>query len=56
MKQELKEKLSKYNQEHVLAFWDELTVEEKQTLENQVEKMDLELISKLYEGTKAEEP
>lgn len=52
MEEELRKKLEKYNQKHVLNFWEELTCEEKELLENQVRKIDFELVNKLYEETK----
>lgn len=53
MRKELVEKLKKYNQEHILAFYDELSDIEKQELDSQIERIDFELITKLYEGTKS---
>lgn len=52
MEEELREKLEKYNQKHVLNFWEELTCEEKELLENQIRKIDFKLVNKLYEETK----
>ena len=45
----IKEKLNKYNQEHLLSFYDELNQEEKENLLNQIDNIDLELVNKIYE-------
>ena len=45
----IKEKLNKYNQEHLLSFYDELNQEEKENLLNQIYNIDLELVNKIYE-------
>lgn len=52
MKEQLVEKLKEYGQERVLAFYEELSQEEKVDLEKQIERIDLDLIHELYEGTK----
>lgn len=38
----LKKKLNEYNQEHLLSFWEELTDEDRNQLENDINKLDLE--------------
>ena len=48
----LKAKLSDADQEHVLAFWDELENEEKKMLANQIENMNFVQIVKLFEDSK----
>lgn len=45
-------KLQKYNQEHLIKFMDELTEEEKNSLIEEIESIDLDLIKKLYDDTK----
>ena len=47
-----KEILKKYNQEHLLAFYDKLTQEKKEKLINQILNINFEQINKLYENTK----
>ena len=47
---EIKEKLAKYEQAHVLRFYDSLSGKEKETLLNQIEKIDFDLMKKLYEN------
>lgn len=48
----VKDVLSKYNQEHLLKFFDSLTEFEKTTLLNQIEKIDFDLILNLYKKSK----
>ncbi len=48
----VKELLKKYNQEHLLTFFDDLNPENKELLLNQVLDIDFELMLKLYENTK----
>ena len=43
-----KEILKKYNQEHLLAFYDKLTQEKKEKLINQILNINFEQINKLY--------
>jgi len=38
----LKKKLNEYNQEHLLSFWEELTDEDRNQLENDINELDLE--------------
>lgn len=47
-----KEILKKYNQEHLLDFYDKLTQEKKEKLINQILNINFEQINKLYENTK----
>ena len=47
-----KEILKKYNQEHLLYFYDELSEEEKNTLINQILNIDFEKIINLYLNSK----
>jgi len=51
-KQSAEELLKKYNQEHILKFYEELSDKEKQELLNQIENMDFEQINDLYNLTK----
>lgn len=51
----IKEKLEKYGQEHLLDFYNELTDLEKENLLNQLDNIDFELLSDLYESTKQAE-
>ncbi len=46
----LKQKLEKYNQEHILNFYNELDENQKENLLNQIEKTDFDQLSKLYEN------
>lgn len=48
----VKELLKKYNQEHLLTFFDDLNPENKELLLNQILDIDFELMLKLYENTK----
>lgn len=50
----VKDLLKKYNQEHLLTFFDDLSTENKELLLNQILDIDFELMSKLYEDTKKE--
>lgn len=47
----LKNKLKKYNQEHLLNFYEKLEEEEKQKILNQIENIDFEQVNNLYEKT-----
>ncbi|MCS7305415.1 MAG: UDPGP type 1 family protein [Thermoguttaceae bacterium] len=47
--QNLVEWLARYGQEHVLAFWDRLGLAERIGLARQLEQIDLELLSRLWE-------
>ncbi len=46
--EKVKEKLAKYSQDHLLAFYDELSTNEQQALLNQISNIDMDLVSKLY--------
>lgn len=43
----LRERLTPFGQEHLLAFWDELTDEQRQTLAAQIEQIDFALMRQL---------
>ena len=45
-KQQLQARLAPFDQQHVLAFWEELTPSEQQSLAAQVSAIDLPLIQK----------
>ena len=47
----IKNIVSKYNQEHLLSFYDELSPLEKDHLLNQIENIDFENILALYENS-----
>ena len=47
----LNEKLKKYNQEHLLTYYNELTSNEQEKLLNQINSIDFEQMKKLYELT-----
>lgn len=49
-----KEIVEKYNQQHVLNFYDKLSEEKQNKLINQILNIDFEQINKLYENTKHE--
>ena len=49
---EIKAKLKKYGQEHLLLFYDKLNDEQKEELLNQIENIDFDLMKDLYENTK----
>ena len=51
-KQKAEELLKKYNQEHILNFFEELSEKEKQELLNQIENMNFEQINELYNLTR----
>ena len=46
-----KEKLKKYNQEHLLIWYDKLIEQKREELLNQILKIDFEQIEKLYKET-----
>ena len=48
----IKNKLKKYNQEHLLLKYDELSEEKKEELLNQIDNIDFDLMKKLYEEAK----
>jgi UDP-N-acetylglucosamine/UDP-N-acetylgalactosamine diphosphorylase len=45
---ELEQRLRRYGQEHVLAWWDRLTDKERRELVGQLEGLDLELLNRLF--------
>lgn len=49
-----KDILKKYNQEHLLFHYENLSKEKKEYLLNQILNIDFELVNKLYEETKQE--
>ncbi len=46
--QNVKEKLKKYDQEHLIYFYDQLSTEEKNILVNQIRFTDFDFLNKLY--------
>ena len=50
-----KKTLTKYKQEHLLAFYDELNNQEKELLIHQICQIDFEQILNLYEFSKKDE-
>ena len=50
----VKEKLEKYNQQHLIQFYSELTDVQKSNLLNQILKIDFEEILELYEKSKTD--
>ena len=50
--EEIKRKLKKYNQEHLLNFYDSLEESKKEKILDQIDKIDFELINSLYNKTK----
>jgi UDP-N-acetylglucosamine/UDP-N-acetylgalactosamine diphosphorylase len=46
--QKEKERIEKYGQEHLFRFWDELNNEEKHIFLSNLEKIDYDLVTKLY--------
>lgn len=48
--QELADRLKPYGQEHLLAFYDDLSPSEQDTLRRQIEAVDFELIDSLFKG------
>ena len=53
-KEEAESILKKYNQEHLLEFYDELSEEEKKSLLEQINNIDFKLVQELYDLTKKE--
>ncbi len=47
----IKKKLKKYNQEHLLLYYDKLSEEDKKKLLSQIEEIDFDLMKTLYENT-----
>ena len=52
--EEVKVKLKKYGQEHLLDYYDKLDEKHKQELLKQIENIDFELVTHLYQNTKKE--
>lgn len=50
--EEIRHKLKKYNQEHLLNFYDSLDERKQEQLLKQIEEIDFELINSLYSKTK----
>ena len=50
--EEIKKKLKKYNQEHLLMFYDKMDDEGKEALLNKIENIDFELMKNLYKNAK----
>ena len=50
--EEIRHKLKKYGQEHLLNFYDSLDNKKKEKLIEQIERIDFELINSLYDKTK----
>lgn len=44
----LRKKLSEYNQEHLLRFWEELTDEDRHQLENDIDELDLREVTDYF--------
>jgi UDP-N-acetylglucosamine/UDP-N-acetylgalactosamine diphosphorylase len=49
----LKEKLTRYGQEHLLAFWDQLNDEERKHLVQDIQELDLEEIQSFFKRATA---
>lgn len=54
-KAQLHERLSRWQQEHLLAFWDELSEQQRDQLAAQIESIDFEQLQALFHGTVAPE-
>ena len=54
--EEIRHKLKKYGQEHVLNFYDNLEENKQKILLEQIEGIDFELINSLYDKTKNSNP
>ncbi len=50
----LHDHLSNHGQEHLLAFWDELTEQQQASLTQQIESIDFEQLTKLHSGDHSE--
>lgn len=48
--EEIKEKLKKYGQEHLLMFYDKMGTEEQNELLNKIENIDFDLMKNLYKN------
>ena len=49
---EIRNKLKKHGQEHLLLFYDKMDDAKKEELLNQIENIDFDLMDELYESTK----
>lgn len=47
---EIKKKLEKYGQEHLLMFYDKMDTEEQKELLNKIDQIDFELMENLYKN------
>ena len=47
---ELRDRLAKYGQSHLLAFWDELSPGQRDLLAGQIASLDLDLLGRLFRG------
>jgi len=47
-KERLLQKLTPYGQEHILSFWDELTIEERDSLSRQIDKLDFAELDSIF--------
>ena len=54
MKQQLLQQLGNYGQEHLLAFWDQLTPEAREGLARQIEEIDFELIDRVFRSAEGD--
>lgn len=52
----LKKNLKQVGQEHVLNFWEELQIEEKEQLKEQIEVIDFLKLNELYQESEQEKP
>ena len=50
----LKQRLANANQEHLLAYWSELNDEQRQTLLDDLAEIDLDRVTRAYNGIKQE--
>ena len=50
----LKERLTKANQEHLLAYWSELNDKQRQTLLDDLAEIDIDRVTRAYNGIKQE--
>src|SRR5947209_10655064 len=46
--EDLRSRLRQYNQEHVLAWWDRISDDERRVLLEQLQELDLDLLTRLY--------
>jgi putative uridylyltransferase len=50
--EEIKKKLEKYGQEHLLMFYDKMNADEQKELLNKIENIDFKLMDNLYKNAK----